>query len=556
MARTESRPLLSWLRRYERANFRFDVVAGLTAAAVVLPKAMAYAAVARLPVQAGLYAALIPTIVYAFFGRSPVLSISTTGTIGILVGSALSEALPGADSTRLAVGVATLTVLVGMVLLGASVLRLGFMANFVSEPVLAGFKAGVGAVIVADQLPKLLGVHIAKVGFFRDLVALGRVAGQTSMPTLLLSIAAVATLLALRRWLPRLPAALAVVVAGIVASALLGLPAMGIRTVGAIAAGLPSIVVPDVRLLEALWPAAIAIALVSFTETIAAGRAFAASGQPRPAPNPELVATGLGNLLGGWVGAMPSGGGTSQTLVNQRAGARTQLAGLVTGLATLVTLLFLAPALSGLPEAVLAAIVVVYSAELLSPSDFRAIAAIRRTEFIWALVAFAGVVVLGTLRGILIAVLTSVVSLVYQASNPAVYEVVRKPGTNVFRRRSKKHSRDESYLGLLMVRIEGRMFFGNTEQVLDKVEPLVMATKPGVVVLDCSAVFDLEYSALKMLGEVQARVGSEGHELWLAALNPEVKRVVRRSPLGKALGPGQLFFDLEHAVAHYQSTRR
>jgi SulP family sulfate permease len=556
MDRTESRPPLSWLRRYDRADLRFDILAGLTAAAVVLPKAMAYAAVARLPVQAGLYAALVPTIVYAFFGRSPVLSISTTGTIGILVGSALSEALPDADAAQLAVGAATLTVLVGVFLLVAAVLHLGFMANFVSEPVLAGFKAGVGAVIVADQVPKLLGIHIAKFGFFRDLVALARDVGQTSIPTLLLSAGAVATLLALRRWVPRIPAALAVVALGIGASAFLGLPAMGVRSVGAIATGLPSIVVPEVSLFETLWPAAIAIALMSFTETIAAGRAFAAPEQARPAPNRELVASGLGNLLGGWFGAMPSGGGTSQTLVNQRAGARTQLAGLVTGLATLATLLFLAPALSGLPEAVLAAIVVVYSVELLSPRDFRAIAAIRRTEFIWALVAFAGVVLLGTLRGILIAVLTSVVSLAYQASNPAVYEVVRKPGTNVFRRRSEEHPQDESYPGLLMVRVEGRIFFGNTELVLDRVGPLVSTRKPTVVALDCSAIFDLEYSALKMLADVQTRVRSQGHELWLAALHPEVKRVVERSPVGKALGPGQMFFDLEHVVAHYQSTRR
>ena len=409
---------------------------------------------------------------------------------------------------------------------------------------MAGFKSGIGAVIIADQLPKLLGFHIHKVGFFRDLLSIARTAGETSGPTLLVSGGAVATIVALRRWLPRLPAALFAVALGIAASAALGLPELGVKTIGNIPAGLPSVVRPDLGLLEALWPAALAVALMSFTETIASERAFASPDQVRPEPNRELVATGLGNVLGGLVGAMPSGGGTTQTLVNQRAGARTQAAGLVLGLAALATLLLLAPALSLMPEAVLAAIVVVYSAELLSLRDFRAINAIRRTELLWAITACAGVLVLGTLRGILVAVITSILSLAYQASKPAVYEVVRKPGSSFFRRRSVEHPSDEACPGLLMVRVEGRMFFGNAERVLD-----LMAA----IVLDCSAIFDIEYSALKMLAEAEARVRSHGAELWLAALNPEARRLVERSPLGKALGHERMFFDLEHAAAHHRA---
>ena len=543
------------MRGYDRAALMPDAIAGLTAAAVVLPKAMAYATVAGLPVQIGLYAAFVPPIVYAVLGRSTVLSVSTTTTIGILVGSALAEAVPGADPARLAAAAATLAMMVGLVLVAAAVLRFGFVANFISEPVLAGFKAGVGAVIIADQLPKLLGFHIQKAGFFRDLLSVVRAAGETSAPTLLVSTAAVATIVAVKRFLPRIPAALLAVAFGIAASALLGLPAVGVRTIGAIPSGLPAVVRPDLGLLAPLWPAALAIALMSFTETIASGRAFAGPAQVRPAPNRELLATGVGNVLGGLVGAMPSGGGTSQTLVNRQAGARTQLAGLVTGIAALATLLLLAPAMSLMPEAALAAIVVVYSAELLSVREFRAIAAIRRTELLWALTACAGVLLLGTLRGILVAVIASLLSLGYQAANPPVYEVVRKPGTNVFRRRSGEHPGDETYPGLLMVRVEGRIFFANAERVLDLLAPLVEAADPKVIVLDCSAIFDLEYSALKMLGEAEERVRSRGAELWLAALNPEPRRVMERSPLGKALGRERMFFDLEHAAAQYRARR-
>ncbi len=543
--------LLGWLRQYDLASLPVDAVAGLTAAAIVLPKAMAYATVAGLPVQIGLYAAFVPPIVYAALGRSTVLSVSTTTTIGILVGSALAEAVPGADPARLVTAAATLAVLVGLVLLAAALLRFGFVANFISEPVLAGFKAGVGAVIIADQAPKLLGFHIHKVGFFRDVLTIIRSAGESSPATLLVSASTVVGILLLKRLFPRIPAALVAVALGIGASALLGLPALGVKTIGAIPSGVPLPVRPDAGLLESLWLAAVAIALMSFTETIASERAFAAPGQPRPAPNQELVATGFANLLGGLFGAMPSGGGTSQTLVNLRAGARTQLAGLVVGLVALATLLLLAPAMSLMPEATLAAVVVVYSAELLDLHEFRAINAIRRTELWWAVTAFAGVLLLGTLRGIALAVIVSILSLAYQASNPAVYEVVRKPGTNVFRRRSPEHPEDESYPGLLMIRLEGRIFFANTERVLDLVGPLVAAANPKVLVLDCSAIFDVEYSALKMIAEAEERARKRGGELWLAALNPDVRRVVERSPLGKALGRERMFFDLEHAAAKY-----
>jgi len=551
-AAARSPGFLGWLRNYDRAALPGDVVAGLTAAAVVLPKAMAYATVAGLPVQIGLYAAFVPPIVYAALGRSPVLSVSTTTTIGILTAAALAEAVPGADAAALATAAATLAILVGLALVAAALLRFGFVANFISEPVLAGFKAGIGAVIIADQVPKLFGFHIHKAGFFHDVVSIVRVAGsETSLPTLLVSAATLATIVSLKRWVPRLPAALGAVALGVGASAFLGLPALGVKAIGTIPSGVPSLIRPELALFEPLWLAA--IALMSFTETVASERAFANPGQGRPAPNQELIATGLANVLGGLFGAMPAGGGTSQTLVAQRAGARTQLAGLVLGLVSLATLLFLAPALSLMPEATLAAVVVFYSAELLDLREFRAIGAVRRTELWWAISAFAGVLVLGTLEGIALAVIVSVVSLAYQASNPAVYEVVRKRGTNVFRRRSEKHPDDESYSGLLLIRVEGRIFFANTERVLDLVAPLVAAAKPEVIVLDCSAIFDLEYSALKMLGEAEARVRDHGAELWLASLNPEVRRVVERSPLGKALGHERMLFDLEHAAEQYRA---
>ena len=240
---------------------------------------------------------------------------------------------------------------------------------------------------------------------------------------------------------------------------------------------------------------------MSFTETIAAARAFGAPGEPRPEPNQELLAVGLANVAGGLFGAMPAGGGTTQTAVNRKAGARTQVAELVTAAAAVATLLLLAPVIALMPQAALAAVVVAYSLDLIKPAEFGEIRRVRRTEFRWALIAFAGVVLLGTLKGILVAVIVSLLALAQQAYNPPVYALGRKRGTEVFRAHSKEHPDDETWPGLLILRIEGRLFFANAQRVGDKMRPLVEQAKPSVVLLDCSAVFDIEYTALKMLIE-------------------------------------------------------
>ena len=548
--------LFPWLRAYRPDWLRADLLAGLTTAAVVVPKAMAYATVAGLPAQVGLYTAIVPAAVYAVVGGSRVLSVSTTTTLAILSAAALGEVASGGTAGGLLTATATLSLLVGLLLVGAGLLRLGFVANFISEPVLAGFKAAIGVVIVVDQLPKLLGIHLEKSGFLFDLVALAGKLGETSLVTVAVSAATAALILGMKRWLPALPAALFAVALGIAATSLLGLTGFGVKTIGTLLGGLPTPVAPDLGLLVTLWPAAVGIALMSFTETIAAGRAFAAGSDPRPTANRELVATGLANAAGGLLGAMPAGGGASQTSVNQRAGARSQLAGLVGAVAALAVLLLLAPAISLMPQATLATVVIIYSAELISRREFQAIRAVRTMELLWSAVAFAGVVVLGTLKGILVAVITSLVALAHQANSPPVYAVGRKPGTVVFRRRTGEHPEDETFPGLLLLRVEGRLYFGNAQRALDLMAALVREALPVVIVLECSALFDLEYTALKMLGEAEQRVRERGGELWLAALNPEVLRVVQRSPLGQALGRERMFFTLQNAVERFQDLDR
>jgi len=372
--------------------------------------------------------------------------------------------------------------------------------------------------------------------------------------TLGLGIVMIGLRVGIERSFPRAPAPLIAVVAGIVGVGLLGLHAHGVQSVGQVPRGLPAFTWPDLSLVAQLWPSALAIALMSFTETIAAGRAFATSEEPHPGANQELMATGLANVGGAMLGAMPSGGGTTQTAVNRLAGARTQMAELVAAGVTLVTMVLLAPLVVLMPEATLAAVVIVYSVGLIKPVEFRDVLKVRRTEFIWAVSALAGVVLLGTLKGILVAIVVSLVALASQLANPPVYVLGRKPGTNVFRPLSKEHPEDETSSWQPLLHVDGRIFFANSEHIPSKIRPLIVQEKPKVVALDLSAVFDLEYSALKMLTEAEKRSRERGVLMWLVGLNPEVLAVVQRSSLGEILGRERMLFNLELAVAKYQAS--
>ncbi len=549
-------PLLTWIRGYQKPWLQADVVAGLTAAAVVIPKAMAYATIAGLPVQVGLYTVFVPLVIYAVLGTSRPLSTSTTTTIAILVGAQLATLASGSDQATLLTASATIALLVGVFLTAACFLRLGFVANYISEPVLIGFKAGIGLVIVVDQLPKLIGIHFDKGSFVDNVLAIISALPETSVPTLMVGAAMLVILVGLERFVPRAPAPLVAVAAGIAAMGWLGLAELGVETVGTVPTGLPSLVIPDLGMIGSLWPAALGIALMSFTESTASARAFATKDEPRPVANQELLATGLSNIGGALTGAMAAGGGTTQTAVNRLAGARTQVAQLVTAACAVLTMIFLAPMISLMPQATLAAVVIVYSIGLIKPKEFREILRIRRMEFLWAVTAFLGVVIIGTLQGIVIAIALSLLSLLYQISSPALHVLGRRPGTNVFRPQSEEHPADETFPGLLVVQPEGRIFFANAQNYSEKLLPLLDELKPRVVVLDLSRVFDYEYTALKMLIEGEERHRNRGVMLWLAGLNPATLEAVRRSALGEILGEERMFFNVQEAVQHYLDAER
>jgi MFS superfamily sulfate permease-like transporter len=467
--------------------------------------------------------------------------------------AALASQAPSAGATTVA---ATLALLVGAILIAARLLRLGFLANFISLPVLIGFEAGVGVVILIGQFKSVLGVHVASKTTVGTLLELPGLLAQAHGVTVLVAAIGVGILVALPRFFPRLSAPLVWVALSIAGSAVLGLDALGVKLAGAVPSGLPSLSVPDLSLAAVLAPAAFGIALMSFTETVAAARAFAHRDDPPVNANQELLAIGAANVASALAGGLPAGGGTSQTAVADKAGAKSQMAQWVDAAAVLVTLLLLSRVIGLLPQAALGALILVASVSMIKPEAFRAIARVRRLELAWALTTFAGVILIGTLEGILIAVAISILTLLYQANHPPVYALAWNRGKAIFRR-AGEHDGDEVFPGLLMLRTEGRLTFANAANAGEKMNALVDQSQPSVIVLECSAIPDIEYTALVMLTEAEQKLRARGVTLWLAALNPDLFKRIERSPLGIALGRGSMFVDLHKALdAWRQSTQK
>lgn len=544
-------PIARWLFAYRRAWLRADIIAGLTVAAVVIPQAMAYAVIAGLPVEAGLYTALATMLVYPLLGSSRPLSVTTTSAIAMLVAAqiAASTAQTGAAPGTVA---AALALLVGGVLILARLLRLGFLANFISLPVLVGFKAGVGVVIIIGQLKSVLGIQLTSATTVGKLLELPGKLPEAHGPTMLLACVGLALLLFLPRVFPKLSASLAWVALSIAAAAAFGLDALGVKSVGAVPSGLPALALPDVSLAAQLWPAALGIALMSFTESVAAARTFCQRTDPPINANQELLALGAANVASAMVGGLPAGGGASQTAVADAAGARSQMAQWVNAAVVLLCLLLLSRVIALLPQAALGALILVAAFSMIKPQAFRDIAQVRRLELTWALATLAGVVIIGTLQGILIAVAISILTLFYQANHPPVYAIAYNRAKDIFRR-AGEHADDETFPGLLILRTEGRLTFANAANAAEKMRALVDQAQPHVVVLECSAIPDIEYTALTMLTDAEQNLRARGISMWLAGVNPDLLKTLASSPLGKTLGRERMFFNLQKVLDAWQA---
>lgn len=399
--------LLSTLEGYRRRWLLSDVIAGLSAGAVVVPQAMAYATIANLPVQIGLYTCIVPMLVYALLGGSRAMSVSTTSTIATLTATTLVSAGVAAGSDDALGSLMMLTLLVGVILLLARACRLGSLVENISGATVLGLKIGVGATVAVGQLPKLLGesVDFSGHGFFRSLLAVGQAFESANAATVALSAGSIAVLLLLKRFAPRVPGTLLVVLGGILLVWLGHIDGLGVDLIAPVESGLPTLGVPDFAQTTALVPGALAIAVMAFLESAAVARSLRQATEPQIDSDQELFATGAANTVGSVFGAMPAAGGFSQSAVNQGAGARSQLATIVTVVLAVLVALFLGPVLSLLPEATLAAMVFVAVAGLIDIPLLVSWARISRVDF-WIATAVAAI---GLTAGLLPAVAVGVV---------------------------------------------------------------------------------------------------------------------------------------------------
>jgi SulP family sulfate permease len=527
-------PILRWGPDYERGDLRSDLAAGVTVAAMLVPQAMAYALLAGLPPEVGLYAATIPVLVYALFGTSRQLAVGPVAIVSLLTATALGQFVDeGTDGYLQAA--AMLALLVGAVHIVLGVGRLGFLVNFLSHSVLVGFTAAAAIIIGFSQVKHLLGISIPRTEhFFDTVIEVSKGLPDTNAATLALGALALVTLLLLKRVLPRVPGALIVVVASVLAVQILDLENRGVKTVGDIPDSLPAFGIPSVdgSLIGRLLPTAIVITIVGFMESIAVAKVYARRHRYAVEPNSELIGLGAANVASGLFGGYPVTGGFSRTAVNDTAGARTPLASIVTALLVLATIALFTPLLSALPNAVLGAIIVVAVIGLIDLREMRHIAHVKPSDLVGLSVAFVATLVLGIEIGIAVAVVASMLVVFARMSRPHTAVLGQVAGTTNYRnidRFPEAHVRD----GVRVVRIDAAISFINAiavkRLIIEQAEAIT--NTPKALVLDASGINDLDATGADMLTELLPELEQRQVHLHLADVKGPVRDVLRRCGL-------------------------
>jgi sulfate permease, SulP family len=548
-------PLLATLRGYDARTLRSDLFAGVTTAVMLVPQGMAYAMLAGLPPIYGLYASLAPVVVYALFGTCRQLSVGPVAIDSLLVAAGVG-ALAAAGSEQYLGLAILLALMVGVLQVAMGLGRLGFLVNFLSRPVIAGFMAAAALVIMAAQVPHLLGLPLAPTQEVHLVVyEIAQHLGAVNVPTLVLGVVSVVLLVALARLSPKVPRALAVVVLGTVAAAALELDDAGVAVVGAVPAGLPHPAWPSFEMsaVASLFPIALTIAFVGFIEAIAVGQRMGRGAGYEVEANRELVALGLANVAASLTRGFPVTGGLSRTLVNAQAGAKTSVAGFVTAGAVALTLVILTPSFRYLPKAVLAAIIVTAVAGLIDLREVRRLWRVKRADLAMMAVTFAATLALGIETGILVGVGTSVVVFVARTTRPHVAVLGRVPGSGGAYRNIKRFPGAETVPGVLAVRLDAQFYFGNVNFLKETLQRLEreMGEPLCAVVIDASGVNQIDSSAEAALREILSDYRARGVRLLMATVKGPVGDVLARSGFLDELGRENITLRVEDAMAKF-----
>ncbi|MGD0816521.1 MAG: sulfate permease [Verrucomicrobiota bacterium] len=547
-------PTLSFLRGYRRAWFTADLLAGISVCLVMIPTVIAYAGLMGLPAQYGLYAALVPLAVYPFFGGSRQVIVGPDIALCLLIVSAVRP-LAGGDPSRAVVLAGAVAVLSGLMLLLGARARLGAVADFFSKPVLVGYMTGAALILVASQLDKFLGVSLQKNDFVPRLVELCGKLDKMNPVTAVFGCSLLALLLGLRRFAPKIPSALVVCVVAGIASVSLGLEQRGVAVVGLLPAGLPAFTLPqfDWRDLQSLLPAAIGIALLSYTEVILLGRAFGAKNGYEVNANQELVALGASDLLTGFFQGFAGTGSQARTAVNDAVGGKTQVASLVAAAMLALFLLFLTPVVAHLPIVALAAILVYGGFTLV---EFDVMIRIYRSYPRSAVVAgltTLGVLVAGVIPGILIGVVLSLFGLISRISNPPDAVLREMPGHGFHDLGDTPGG--QTLPGLLAYRFYAPLLFSNAGHFAARARLLILDSKTPVVwfLLDAQAITDIDVTALETLEDLHRELKQQGIALKIAHANPPLRATLERTGLARELGENSFFASVHECVTAFQS---
>lgn len=552
-------PILGWLQRYERSWLRPDVIAGITVAALVVPKALGYAGIAGVPLQNGLYAAAAGALLYAVFGTSRQVSTGPSSALAAVAASALLAAGVGGDDAPALV--AAITLGSGLLYLGLALLRMGWISQFLSRAVVTGFLFGAAIEVVAGELPKLTATEADGDNTWRKLWSwLGSLDGLDGS-TLLVGLVSLGAILAMRFWTPSVPGALVLVVGGLVASALLDLGDRGIALVGEVPRGLPVPAVPKLTVvtehLGVIAVASVALLLIGFSQTAGDARMFATRHGYRVDINQESVAQGAANVGAGLVQGIPVSTSLSASSLNDSAGAKTPVASLVTGATVVLTLLVLAPLFSGLPKPVLAALIidaVVFG--MMDVREMRRLYRVKPADFRIAMAAILGVLSVGVLTGVVVGIGLSVIWLVYVNATPKTHELGRRPGTDVFWS-IEQHPDSEVYAGLIVVRFDGGLYFVTADALEDGLRRVVEARREEVtgVVVSFEGVNFIDSQGSAKVHELLDLAGRLGIRLDLARVKPDVLSVLRADGVVDRIGEGHLHGNVDHAVRAVAAAR-
>jgi high affinity sulfate transporter 1 len=525
-------PIVGTIRSYDRHWLRADVIAGVTVAALIVPKNLGYAGIAGIPVQNGLYAAAAGAILYAIFGTSRQISMGPSSGLAAVAASAVAAASVTGEKD-VASFVAGITLASGVLFLLLAVMRMGWIAQFLSRAVVTGFLFGAALDVVIGELSKLTGTEVSGTNPLQELRSWVRTLADANGATVIVGLVSLVVVFGLRVVAPRVPGALVLVVGGLLAAWLFDLGAHGVALVGTVPRGLPALRVPDGNL---LWDhvgtvalAAVALVMIGFSQTAGDARSFAARHRYQIDVDQELVAQASANMGAGLFQGMPVSTSLSASSLNEHSGARTGLASLTSGVTVLLTLLVLAPLFSNLPKPVLAALIIeAVVMGMIDLPEMRRLARVQRFDFWVAVSALVATLVFGVLAGVAIGVAMSLVWLISVASRPSLPMLGRQKGSDAYRDLDQ-HPDDEQWPGIAVVRLDAGLFFANSDAVEDRVRDL-LHSRTGIVaiVLDGGGINFVDSQGSAKLGDVLTMTQEAGVTLHLARVKPAVAAILKR----------------------------